>query len=117
MLLWTTALLCLVDIGKDTHHLNGDGKVGACKDLLIHVTPQHSLKSLGLEAALHNEAALPVKRPAGSQLCQQELLHMLWLPIHALVELHEICEDCFLGTFTCHLHDEQGFDRLLLDRI
>lgn len=71
---------------------------------LIHVTPQHTLKCLGLETALHNQSALPVQGAAGPQFCQQELLHMLRLAVHALVELHEVGEHRLLGAFPSHLH-------------
>lgn len=71
--------------------------------VLIDVAPQHPLKCLGLEAAFDNETALPIKRATCPQLCQQELLHMLGLPIHCLAELHEIGEDCLFGSFPGNL--------------
>ena len=49
-------------------------------DSLIDVSPEHSLKCLGLEATLHNQTRLPIHGATGSQLSQEELLNMLWLP-------------------------------------
>ena len=76
---------------------------------LIHVAPEHSLEGLWLEASLDDQAVLPVQGAAGPQLCQQELLHMLRLPVHALVELHEIGKHRLLGAFPSHLRTTISF--------
>ena len=49
-------------------------------DSLIDISPEHSLKCLGLKAALHNQTGLPIHGATGPQLSQKELLNMLWLP-------------------------------------
>ena len=72
--------------------------------VLIDIATKHSLEGLGLEAPLDYESALSIQGPACSQLSQQEQLHMLWLSVHGLAELHVVGENCLLGTLTCHLH-------------
>ena len=56
-------------------------------DSLIDVSPEHTLKCLGLEATLHNQTRLPIHGPTGSQLSQEELLNMLWLPANRAPEV------------------------------
>lgn len=58
--------------------------VNMLKGLLIDVSSQHSFKGLGLKASLYNQSALTIKRATCTQLCQQEQLHMLRLPVHSL---------------------------------
>lgn len=70
---------------------------------LVDIAAQHSLEGLGHEAALDHQAGLAIQIAAGSQLCQQEGLHVLQLPVHRLAELQEVCEDCLLCAFTSHL--------------
>ena len=74
------------------------------EDSLIDVAPEHSLTGFGLKAALDNEPALSIQGAAGTQLSQQEELHMFWLPVHGLAQLHVVGEHSLLCAFTRHLH-------------
>lgn len=72
---------------------------------LVDISPQHSLKGLGEEAPLDDQARLAIQVAAGSQLGQQEGLHVLQLTVHGLAQLQEVGEHRLLRAFTRHLHE------------
>mmetsp|Transcript_3389 Transcript_3389/g.6677 ORF Transcript_3389/g.6677 Transcript_3389/m.6677 type:complete len:251 (+) Transcript_3389:647-1399(+) len=72
-------------------------------DVLVHVATQNTLKHLGCEASLHNEALLSIERSRGTQLSVQVSHDVLTLPVHRLAQLREVDKDGLLGSFTQHL--------------
>lgn len=73
------------------------------EDVVIDIPPQHALKGLRHELPLHNQALLAIQGAAGTQLCHEECLHVLWLAVHGLAKVHEVDENCLLGALTSHL--------------
>ena len=73
------------------------------KGSLIDISPEHTLKGFRLKSPFHDESALPIQGSTGTQLSQQEQLHMFRLPVHGLAKLHVIGEYCLFGALTSHL--------------
>ena len=61
-----------------------------------------------LEATFDNKTTGPIHRPSRTHFGEHELNDVLWLSVHSFADIGNVCEYCFLVSFSHHLWGSDG---------